>query len=109
MAAAKAPEGGVRGPSETTSACAGRDTEDDPNRWCWMLDALGVRWPSPGSSADIADAVCVCAAASKGFGCSRPSADARGVSCSSRVGHSRIMAFGMGKYDEDEGVHVDGD
>jgi len=106
MAAAKSPEGGVRGPSKATSACAGRDTEGDPNRWCWMDEAIGVRWPSPaGEGVDIVEPGCTArlgwAAASNGFGCSRlPSAEARGVSWSRSEGHSRTMAFGIGKYDE---------
>lgn len=117
MAAAKSPEGGVRGPSEVTSACAGRDTEGDPNRWCWMDDAIGVRWPSPpaasgGERVDMVEAGCIVglarAAVSNGFGCSRPS-EARGVSWSRREGQSRTMAFGMGKYDERVCVGDDGD
>lgn len=89
MAAAKLPEGGVRGPSDVTSAWAGRDTEGVPRRWCWMedVDGPGVRWPlldvaagDDGVDMVVVGMVLALAGISNGFGCSRPSAEARGVS-----------------------------
>lgn len=89
MAAAKPPDGGVGGPSEVTSAWAGRETEGVPNRWWWMEDddAPGVRWPlldvAPGAGGVdmvVVETMLGLAGMSNGFGCSRPSAEARGVS-----------------------------
>lgn len=89
MAAAKPPDGGVRGPSDVTSAWAGRETEGVPSRWCWIEgdDGPGVRSPlldgaAGGGGGDmvVVDTMLGLASVSNGFGCSRPSAEARGVS-----------------------------
>lgn len=66
---------------------------------CWGGSACGgVRKP-----ADEDDNVAfVASGTSKGFGRSRPSALARGVSCSSTDGHNLIIALERGKSDSED-------